>query len=130
MQQVASRIKKFTDLEAWKSAHRLRLNIYKATKKFPADEQYGLSSQIRRASVSVASCLAEGFSRQTANDKSHFYTMSLGSLTEVQDQLLLSRDLGYISKGSFENLAGDSVITHKLINGLIKSIKIGKGIKK
>jgi len=128
MQQAVGKITKFTDLQAWKSAHRLRLYVYKLTKKFPADEQFALTSQIRRASVSVASCLAEGFSRQTAADKAHFYTMSLGSLTEVQDQFLLAKDLDYINKVEFDELAQESIVTHKLINGLIRSLKAGKGV--
>ena len=116
--QIAS----FTQLNAWKAAHELRLHIYKLTKVFPKDEQFALTSQLRRASTSVGSCLAEGFSRRTTKDKAHFYTMAQGSLTEVQDQLLLARDLAYIDTSYFQELASKSVVTHKLLTGLIKSI--------
>ncbi len=123
MQKAASKITKFTDLKTWQSAHSLMLDVYKHTKSFPDDEQFGLIAQLRRASVSVASCIAEGFSRRTAKDKVHFYSMAQGSLTEVQDQLLLSRDLRYINHKEFSKIAEKSIATHKLISGLIKSIK-------
>ena len=129
MRQAAGKIVKFTDLEAWRSTHALRIFVCQATHKFPKDEKFGLVNQLRRASVSVASCLAEGFSRKTAKDKMHFCTMSLGSLTEAQDRLLLARDLGYIPEKEFKRLAQDSIITHKLVTGLIKSVGAGKGIK-
>ena len=115
------KITKFTDLNSWKYGHDLALQIYKITQGFPKEEVYGLTSQIRRAAVSVTSNIAEGFSRNSYKDKTHFYTMALGSLTELQNQLLLSRDIGYLASDTFDTLADSSVITHKLINGLIKS---------
>ena len=97
---------------------------------FPVQEQFGLTSQMRRSAVSVTSNIAEGFSRQTTNDKLHFYSIALGSLTELQNQLLIARDVGYIQIDELPKLADKSIVTHKLINGLIKSLRDGKGVKK
>lgn len=115
------KIKSFSDLFAWRKAHKLALDLYIITKKFPREEKYGLVNQIKRASVSITSNIAEGFSRRTSIDKKHFYYNALASLTEVQNQLILARDLHYLDKGLFNVIANDSISVHKLINGLIKS---------
>ena len=99
------------------------LEIYEITKKFPKEETFGLVSQIRRAVISITSNIAEGFSRSSYADKSRFYSMALGSLTEVQNQLIIAKDLRYINKEEFDVLIKKSVIIHKLLNGLIKKSK-------
>lgn len=123
MNDDENKIKNFTDLNAWKESHKLTLMIYKATKDFPKEEIFGLTNQMRRAAVSVVSNIAEGFSRQSYKEKIQFYSMAKGSLTELQSQLLISRDVELITKKDFEALAGQSLLTHKLINGLIKKSK-------
>lgn len=123
------KIKAFTDLNGWKKAHQLAIAVYKVTDNFPTKEQFGLTSQIRRASVSVASNIAEGFSRSTKADKTHFYVMALGSLTEVQSQLLLSRDIGFLSSESCQKLFDVTVIVQKLLHGLRKSAMAGNGVQ-
>ena len=120
---MAHKIQKFTDLTTWQEAHKLVLEVYKVTDDFPPKEQFGLTNQMRRAVISITSNIAEGFSRQTIPDKIHFYVMSHGSTTELQNQLLASRDIGYLKKKYFEQLAEQTVTVHKLITGLIKSIK-------
>jgi len=117
-----NKIKNFTDLNAYKEAHKLVLIIYKVTNKFPKEERYGLINQMRRATVSITSNIAEGFSRNTIKDKCQFYTLAQGSLTELQSQLLISRDLSYLTKEDFNQIANQTVIVNKLINGL-KRIK-------
>jgi len=117
-----NKIKNFTDLNAYKEAHKLVLVIYKFTNKFPKEERYGLINQMRRATVSITSNIAEGFSRNTIKDKCQFYTLAQGSLTELQSQLLISRDLSYLTKEDFNQIANQTVIVNKLINGL-KRIK-------
>jgi four helix bundle protein len=124
-----NKIVKFTDLNAWKEAHKLVLGVYKLTKTFPNDEQFALTSQMRRAVVSISSNIAEGFSRQTKADKLHFYTMAHGSLTEIQNQLLVSRDIGYAKAAEIQSLADQTVVTHKLLNGLMKALRAGKGVR-
>lgn len=122
----AVKITSFTQLDAWKSAHALRLSIYSIIKNFPAEERYALADQLRRAAISIASNIAEGFSRRTASDKAHFYTMAQGSLTEVQDQLILARGLRYVTELQFREIADKSITTHKLITGLIKVVRARK----
>ncbi len=115
------KIQRFSDLYAWQEGHELVILIYEITKNFPRDEIYGLINQMRRSSVSVTSNIAEGFSRKTAKDKSHFYYMSKGSLTELQDQLYVARDVGYINESEFEKCYTKSIKVHKLINSIIVS---------
>lgn len=115
------KIKSFTSLTAWNEGHELVLLIYKVTDQFPTKEIYGLTDQIRRASVSVTSNIAEGFSKQTMKEKRQCYYISLGSLTELQNQLLIAKDIGYLSIEDFKILANKSVVVSKLVNGIIKS---------
>lgn len=115
------KIKSFTDLNVWKEAHKLVIMIYKTTRQFPKDELFGLTNQIRRASVSITSNIAEGFSRNTFKDKTQFYSIALGSLTEVQNQILVARDVGYIDNVLFREIGNQTVIVSKLCNGLLKS---------
>lgn len=121
MDERPSLISNFTDLNAWKEGHKLVLEIYKITEKFPKDEMFGLINQMRRCVVSVTSNIAEGFSRQSYKEKIQFYYMSLGSVTELQNQLLISRDVKYINDKQFQDLYILSIKVHKIINGLIKS---------
>ena len=120
MNNEAQTIKSFTDLNTWKEAHSLVLTIYKLTKLFPNDELFCLTNQIRRAVISITSNIAEGFSRNSYKEKVQFYSISLGSLTEVQNQLIIARDLEYISKEEFTTIANLTVVVSKLLNGLIK----------
>lgn len=118
-----SKIKTFTDLNAWKEGHKLVLMIYEITKSFPKEEMFGLVSQMRRCVVSITSNIAEGFSRQSYKEKVQFYSTAEGSVTELQNQLLIARDVEFITKEMFQELAAQSIKVHKIINGLIKSSK-------
>lgn len=124
MDNELGKIKKFTDLDAWKEGHKLVLSIYLITKEFPKDEIFALISQMRRCVVSVTSNIAEGFSRQSFRENVQFYSISLGSVTELQNQLLMSRDVGYITNNVFQNIAQQSIKVHKIINGLIRSSRV------
>jgi four helix bundle protein len=119
-------IQSFTELIAWQHAHKLALSIYRASLSFPSEEKFGLTSQLRRAAVSVTSNIAEGFGRSSDKDREHFYTMASGSLYEVKSQLILARDLGYIKPQSFERLAIIANEAHKLTNGLLKKHRAGR----
>jgi four helix bundle protein len=88
--------KSFEDLIVWKKAHQLVLDIYKATMSYPKDELYGIVQQFRRAAVSIAANIAEGFRKHGVNDKIRFYNIAEGSLEECRYYLILSRDLGYL----------------------------------
>ena len=118
-----NKIKSFTDLNTWKEGHRLVLMIYEITKEFPREEMFGLNNQLRRAAVSITSNIAEGFSRHSYLEKARFYSMSLGSTTEVQNQILIAKDVKYIDNSEFQKIAEQTIIVHKLINGLIKGSK-------
>lgn len=122
MPEEKTKIRSFTDLYAWQEGHKLVLQIYSITKEFPKDEMFGLVSQMRRAAVSITSNIAEGFSRNTSKDKVQFYSMAHGSLTELQNQLIIARDTEYINKEEFSKIANQTVTVHKLITGL-KRIK-------
>lgn len=117
------KIRSFTDLNAWKEGHKLVLMIYEETKSFPKEELFGLVSQMRRAAVSITSNIAEGFSRQSYKEKIQFYSIAQGSITEIQNQLLIAKDVGFISKDRFKKMAEQSVEAHKVFGGLIKSSK-------
>jgi len=119
----AEKIKSFTDLNAWREAHKLVLMIYKNTKDFPREELFGITNQMRRAAVSITSGIAEGFSRQSYREKVQFYSIAQGSNTELQNQLLVAKDVGYLAKTDFDNIANQSVRVHKVLNGLIKKSK-------
>lgn len=118
-----NKISNFTDLSAWQEGHKLVLLIYSITKKFPIEERFGLANQIRRASVSITSNIAEGFSRRSAKEKNQFFSIAKASMTETQNQLLIARDVGYISSYVFENIAKQTIVISKLLTGLIKATR-------
>jgi len=89
--------KRFTDLRVWKIARQLSLTIYRVTAGFPREERYGLASQMRRASVSIAANIAEGFGRWSPRDQARFYEISKGSTEELRHYLILSRDLKFLA---------------------------------
>lgn len=117
------KIQSFTDLISWQRGHELVISIYRITKSFPREELYSLVDQMRRCAISITSNIAEGFSRKSYKEKIQFYSMALGSTTELQNQLLVAKDVGYITKEQFNLLASLSVEVHKLINGLIKGAR-------
>ena len=116
----SEKIHSFTQLLAWKEGHGLVISIYQLVEGFPNKEQFGLSNQICRAAVSITSNIAEGFSRTSKKEKAQFYAMAHGSLSEVQNQLLIARDVGCISNDQFQLLATRSILISKLLNGLIR----------
>ncbi|OGY55317.1 MAG: four helix bundle protein [Candidatus Buchananbacteria bacterium RIFCSPLOWO2_01_FULL_46_12] len=99
-----AQIKTFKDLQVWQKSHQLTLEIYHTTKNFPAEEKFGLTSQIRRAAISVASNIVEGFKRTSIKDSLNFYSIANSSLEELKYQLLLSRDLHFISDNDFNRV--------------------------
>lgn len=114
------KIKSFRDLVAWQEGHKLVLMIYKETENFPKKEMFGLIDQMKRAAVSITSNIAEGFSRNSNKEKYQFYNISCGSTTELQNQLLIARDVGYLSQEEFGKIADQTVRVLKLLNGLKK----------
>jgi four helix bundle protein len=120
---MAGDIKSFTELKAWQYSHKLVKKIYLTFEKTPKNS--AIKSQIERSSLSITSNIAEGFGRESFADKKHFYVMARGSAYEVQNQLILSRDTGCISKTEFVKLSSLSLDSIKLLHGLIRSMKKG-----
>ena len=102
--------KTFEDLIVWQKAHEFVLGVYRYTDSFPKSELYGLISQLRRAAVSIAANIAEGFKKTGTADKARFYNTSQGSIEECRYYLILSRDLGY----------GDPIILNRLLEEVSK----------
>jgi len=113
----------YTKSKAWQFSYALTLDVYRATKYFPANERFGLTSQMQRAASSVPFNIAEGYARLSKKEKIQFYSIARGSLAELQTQLLLSKDLSYLTQAKFEELIENSTITYKLLNALIKAIQ-------
>lgn len=111
------------DLDVWKKSHEAVKEIYKITAEYPKEELYGLSSQIKRAAVSVPTNIVEGFSRNSTKEYLQFLYNSRGSLEELRYLLFLSKDLEIITKGIQENFEKKCEIISKLLNGLINSLK-------
>ena len=114
-------INKFTDLEVWKEAHKLTLLIYKITQNFPKSEIYGLTSQLRRAAVSIESCIAEGFCRFHYKERLNFYYDSRGSIGEVQSQIIDAKDLKFINEEEFKQVFDQAEKIGIILGGLIRS---------
>lgn len=113
----------FEKLEVWQLAKELVIGIYKISKNFPVSEQYGLTSQITRAAISVASNLAEGSSRMSRKDQAHFSQIAYSSLMEVACQLNIAKELGFINEEKYVELHQSIVILSSKINALSRSQK-------
>jgi four helix bundle protein len=118
------RIQRFEDLLVWQKAHELVLKTYKITKEFPGDEKFGLISQMRRAAVSIAANIAEGFKKRGEKDKANFYNIAQGSLEELRYYFILSKDLIYIKENS--EIIGNVDEVGKMLHGLTNSVKVKK----
>jgi four helix bundle protein len=113
----------FEDLVVWKKAHALVLEIYRATGNFPRNEMYGLTSQMRRAAVSIPSNIVEGFKRSTLQEKLRFLNISQSSLEELRYQLILARDLGYLNaREVLTDLSVVSQLLESYMNGIRRRI--------
>ena len=112
----------YKDLVAWQKAMDLVTDVYKFTGAFPKEELYGLTSQLRRAAVSVPSNIAEGQGRKGDGEFKHFLRLSLGSLMEVETQIMISERLGYLTPSSAQSLLRHTGELERIMNGLIKSI--------
>lgn len=115
--------KKYTELSVWLEAKKLTVDIYRATQIFPKQEQFGLLNQIRRCAVSVPSNIAEGCGRNHAKDSLQFFYISRGSLYELETQIYLSNDLGYINLDVRITLLHQLENVRKLLNGFIRYYK-------
>ena len=115
-------LKNYKELKVWQKAYRLCLEIYRVTRNFPREEIYGLTSQIRRAAVSVPSNIAEGYGRQTTREYIQSLYIAYGSNCELETQILLSGDLGYVEAQNFERLQREVEDIERMLKALIKSL--------
>jgi four helix bundle protein len=115
-------MRNFKKLDVWFKAHQLTLEIYKATQNFSDDERFGLTSQIRRASASIPTNLAEGCGRDSDAELKRFCHIAMGSANEVEYQLILARDLGYIETTDYQTLSEKVIEIKRMLTGYIKSI--------
>ena len=99
------------------------LLIYKITKQFPKDEIFGIVSQMQRAAVSITSNIAEGFGRQGYKEKIKFYYIAQGSLTELKNQMIIVKDIGYINEKTYQEITDQANMAHKFLQGLITKSK-------
>jgi len=116
-------VQSYRELIAWQKAMDFTAEVYRATRSFPKDELYGVTSQLRRASVSIPSNIAEGQGRQSTGEFRQFLGHARGSLLETETQILLSERLEYLDRGTAENLLGQAAEVGRILNGLMNSLK-------
>ncbi len=119
----------FENIIAWQKAHEFTLHVYDITRDFPADEKFGLTSQFRRAAVSIEANIAEGYKKLSKADKLRFLNIAQGSLEECRNYIILSRDLGFISSEQFNTLVQSIENSSKLLNGYCRGIIDNNGVK-
>ena len=122
-------MKDFRRLTVWERAHALTLEIYQVTARFPREELFGITSQMRRASSSIGANIAEGCGR-TGNGEFHkFLNTAAGSVVELEYFALLSRDLGFLSKEDYEKLQRDVLEVQRMLASLIRKVDIARRVK-
>jgi four helix bundle protein len=113
----------FKKLEVWQVAHKVACDVYRATASFPKTEAYGLTAQLRRSAASISANIAEGCGRNGDTEFSRFVRISLGSATELEYHLLLSRDIGLLSASIYENLSPRVRRMQGMLAGLNRALK-------
>lgn len=115
-------MRNFRDLKVWQKAHQTVLETYRHTKGFPSEERFGLTAQLRKAVVSVPSNIAEGCGRSTEKDFARFLGIAGGSASEVEYQLLLARDLGYLEDKTYRQLDSQINEVKRMLNSFIRTL--------
>ncbi|MDQ1637484.1 MAG: hypothetical protein QOF62_823 [Pyrinomonadaceae bacterium] len=113
----------FRQIKVWEKAHKLVLEIYKATAGFPKEELYGITSQLRRASASIPANIAEGFGRGGNVELARFLQIGMGSAYEVEYHVLLAKDLGFISAESYEGLESQIIEVKRMLAALLLKVR-------
>lgn len=120
---MASAVRSYRDLAIWKRATETCVQLYEVTKAFPADERFGLVTQMRRSAVSIPSNIAEGFGRGSAAEYVRFLRIAKGSLNELETQVTIATRLGFIAPGSGDEWLEDLGEIGRMVGGLIKSLE-------
>ncbi len=113
----------FRRYHVWHKAHELTLLAYRTSRGFPTDERFGLTAQIRRSVASIPTNIAEGCGRYGDKDRARFFNIAMGSASEVEYQLMLSRDLEYLERTTFEELNGLVIEVKKMLSSLISCLR-------
>lgn len=116
--------KGYHKLQVWNETHSFILGVYKISKNWPKDELFGLTNQIRRASVSIAANIVEGHARSSRKERLQFLNIANGSLVEVEYYLELARDLAYITSERYQTLERQRFLIGKLLHGFIKALRV------
>ena len=116
-------MKSFRDVKVWQKSHELALTIYKCTRSFPKDEIYGLTSQMRRAAASVPSNIAEGCGRSGDAELGRFLQIAMGSASELEYQLVLAHDLGYVKVEEYQQLSAGVTEVKRMLASLLRRLK-------
>ena len=116
----------FRDLKVWQRSHQLVLRIYKATEKFPNEEKYGIVSQIRRASASTPTNIAEGAGRRGNIEFARFIEIAFSSSSEVQYLLILSKDLNYLSSKEYQELSNELIEIRRMLISFLKKLRLNQ----
>ena len=119
---MSGSFKSYKDLEVWQKSMALVTKIYQATADFPDDEKFGLANQIRRAAVSIPSNIAEGHARSSAGEFQHFISIAMGSVAELETQIILCGELDYLNRERKNNLLNQLDTIGKMLRGLRKAI--------
>ncbi|HMC30917.1 MAG TPA: four helix bundle protein [Candidatus Angelobacter sp.] len=117
-------MRNYRDLQTWNKAHNLTLELYKLSRQFPKEEIYGLTSQLRRAASSIGANLAEGCGRQTNSEFARFVRISMGSASELDYHLLLSRDLGLLENDAYQRTSKNLTEVRKMLASLLSTVEI------
>jgi four helix bundle protein len=116
-------MRNYRDLQVWGKAHNLTLELYRISRGFPREEVYGITSQLRRAAASIGANLAEGCGRRTSAELARFVRIAMGSASELDYHLLLSRDLGFMSPEEFTSASAALVEVRKMLTSFLNSVE-------
>lgn len=116
-------MRNYQDLQVWNKAHTLTLDLYRTSRGFPREEIYGLTSQVRRAALSIGSNLAEGCGRRTSNELARFVRIAMGSASELDYQLRVCRDLGYLKADDFQRTSKNLTEVRKMLTAFLSKVE-------
>ena len=116
-------MRNYRDLQVWSKAHHLTLELYRISRQFPREETYGITSQLRRAAVSIGANLAEGCGRRTSSELARFVRIAMGSASELDYHLLLSRDLGFMAADEFTRASSALIEVRKMLTSFLNSVE-------
>jgi len=117
-------MRNYRDLEVWKYSHKLTLELYQASRKFPKEEMFGLTSQLGRAAISVGANLAEGCGRRTTAEFARFIRIAMGSASELDYHLLLCRDFKFLTDAFYDRTSKELIRVRKMLSALLASVEM------